>query len=344
MRITKNYPTVLTYGYSNKHKANDIVGNNGSYNVLDTIRAFYGGTIELICNTCNENFNYAKYGNDANQTAINKYGHSYGNFVLINHGKINGHSYKTRYAHLQSIAVSVGQKVIEGQDIGYMGNTGYSEGGHTHFELIVDGVCVDPYDYLFKGKTFGPTSIGYFDGVSETNVSGWAYNGKDDTALDIHVYVYDMNMNYVDGHPFEKAANIYREDIIPAGAGNGHHGFNIPIDFNKILQPGTYKVRCYMICDNNPWLNREKLEDDGIRELVIKEKALVVEEPVVETPAENEPETSPEEPIEDGQVNTPTDSETIENDTNNEEKKHNVIVSFITMIFKIISEILKGGK
>lgn len=68
----------------------------------------------------------------------------YGNMVMIDHG--NG--YKTLYAHLSQIMVVVGQTVAKGQVIGRMGSTGHSTGPHTHFEIILNGVHVNPLDYL----------------------------------------------------------------------------------------------------------------------------------------------------------------------------------------------------
>lgn len=62
--------------------------------------------------------------------------YSYGNYVVINHG--NG--YKTLYAHMSSIAVTVGQGVTQGQVIGYVGSTGNSTGNHCHFEMYYNGV------------------------------------------------------------------------------------------------------------------------------------------------------------------------------------------------------------
>ncbi len=62
------------------------------------------------------------------------YSSSYGNVVFISHN-INGKVYTTVYAHLSSRAVSSGQKVNQGQFIGYMGNTGQSYGQHLHFEI-----------------------------------------------------------------------------------------------------------------------------------------------------------------------------------------------------------------
>ncbi|MGG3547102.1 SH3 domain-containing protein [Bacillus paranthracis] len=62
------------------------------------------------------------------------YSESYGNVVFISHN-MNGQTYTTVYAHLNSRSVSAGQSVKQGQQIGFMGNTGQSEGQHLHFEV-----------------------------------------------------------------------------------------------------------------------------------------------------------------------------------------------------------------
>ena len=59
---------------------------------------------------------------------------SYGNVVYMTHS-INGQMFTTVYAHMSSILVSSGAYVSKGQQIGVMGNTGYSFGQHLHFEL-----------------------------------------------------------------------------------------------------------------------------------------------------------------------------------------------------------------
>lgn len=70
--------------------------------------------------------------------------YGYGNRVVVDHG--NG--YKTLYAHLSNIYVSVGQSVSRGQVIGQMGSTGRSTGIHLHFEIHYRGVPVNPLAIL----------------------------------------------------------------------------------------------------------------------------------------------------------------------------------------------------
>lgn len=60
---------------------------------------------------------------------------SYGRYVRINHG--NG--YTTYYAHLSGFNVSVGQSVGYATTIGYVGNSGGSDGSHLHYEQRLNG-------------------------------------------------------------------------------------------------------------------------------------------------------------------------------------------------------------
>ncbi|PEA88698.1 hypothetical protein CON71_17600 [Bacillus thuringiensis] len=62
------------------------------------------------------------------------YSESYGNVVFISHN-VKGKMYTTVYAHLNSRSVSTNQSVTQGQEIGFMGNTGHSHGQHLHFEI-----------------------------------------------------------------------------------------------------------------------------------------------------------------------------------------------------------------
>ncbi len=69
---------------------------------------------------------------------------SYGLYVVI----MSPGGIETLYAHLSSISVSAGESVVQGQQIGVIGETGYSTGTHLHFEVIDNGVRVNPLSYL----------------------------------------------------------------------------------------------------------------------------------------------------------------------------------------------------
>lgn len=71
---------------------------------------------------------------------------AYGNAILIDHGN----NVVTRYAHLQSVNVTVGKQVQRGEVIGAMGNTGRSTGPHLHYEVQVAGVPVNPMRYILN--------------------------------------------------------------------------------------------------------------------------------------------------------------------------------------------------
>ena len=69
---------------------------------------------------------------------------SYGNQVLLD----NGAGLSTRYAHMTQTAVTAGEAVTAGQVIGYVGSTGDSTGFHLHFEVMQNGVRVNPMDMV----------------------------------------------------------------------------------------------------------------------------------------------------------------------------------------------------
>ena len=73
---------------------------------------------------------------------ISGWNNSYGNQVLLD----NGAGLSTRYAHMTQTAVTAGEAVTAGQVIGYVGNTGDSTGFHLHFEVMQNGVRVNPLD------------------------------------------------------------------------------------------------------------------------------------------------------------------------------------------------------
>lgn len=84
------------------------------------------------------------YAAAAGTVIIAGWSSSAGNWVVIDHG--NG--LVTKYMHHSALAVSAGQTVTKGQQIGYVGNTGNSFGAHLHFQVEVNGSAVDPQGYL----------------------------------------------------------------------------------------------------------------------------------------------------------------------------------------------------
>ena len=118
----------ITQGYkAGVHNGIDLVGKD--YTLAWEI-AHSDGTVVAVRNNCNGFENG-----------------SYGNYVKIRHD--NG--YYTLYAHgaYNTVKVSVGQRVSRGQRLMYMGNTGYSFGGHLHWEVRTpNDVKIDPTPYL----------------------------------------------------------------------------------------------------------------------------------------------------------------------------------------------------
>lgn len=116
------WPTVERYlsGYKydpNIHPAIDIAGQEGN--------AIFAADSGVVV--------YAGWSN-----------YGYGYLIVIDHGA----GWQTAYAHLSAVGVSCGESVLRGSVIGALGNTGNSTGPHLHFEMIFNGVKVNPMDFL----------------------------------------------------------------------------------------------------------------------------------------------------------------------------------------------------
>ena len=72
------------------------------------------------------------------------YNSAYGNMVIIDHGG----GITTLYAHGERILVNVGDVLYQGNPVLEVGSTGYSTGPHAHFEVRINGVYVEPLDYI----------------------------------------------------------------------------------------------------------------------------------------------------------------------------------------------------
>lgn len=129
-RVFKSKGNVVTQKYrAGYHNGIDLVGTGYS---LDYIVAHSDGTV---------------VGIRKDYATQDKTGNSYGNYVKIKHD--NG--YYTLYAHMKygSVTVNVGDRVSQGQVIGYMGATGHSTGAHLHFEVRnQNDTRIDPTSYI----------------------------------------------------------------------------------------------------------------------------------------------------------------------------------------------------
>jgi len=84
------------------------------------------------------------YTTAAGTVTETSYDEGYGKLIKIRHTG----GYETRYAHLYSFQVRVGDTVKKGQIIGLMGDTGISTGPHLHYEVLFFGSKVNPLAYL----------------------------------------------------------------------------------------------------------------------------------------------------------------------------------------------------
>ena len=151
-RVLKGGSCEITQFYGvNGHLGTDIVGAGYT---LDGIKAHSDGVVSYV---------QSGYGNAQGSSGMA----SYGNMLKIKHN--NG--YETLYAHLDSIYVSNGQSVVKGQDIGYMGNTGNSCGGHLHFEVFKDGVRLNSQDYLDRDFVTLPSPVERSEEVDQIHIT-----------------------------------------------------------------------------------------------------------------------------------------------------------------------------
>ncbi len=76
------------------------------------------------------------------------YSFAYGNRVIVAHGLRNGVGLATAYNHLSRYSTFRGQRVRQGDVIGYVGSTGFSTGCHLHFMVMRNGRPVNPRPWL----------------------------------------------------------------------------------------------------------------------------------------------------------------------------------------------------
>jgi murein DD-endopeptidase MepM/ murein hydrolase activator NlpD len=78
-----------------------------------------------------------------------------GNYLRIDHGS----GCITTFAHLIAFNVKLGDKVERREVVAFMGNTGRSTGPHLHYQIEVNGVVVDPIDYIISARAKLPLGL-----------------------------------------------------------------------------------------------------------------------------------------------------------------------------------------
>ena len=130
------------YRWGSMHRGIDI-SSSGIYG--KAIVAIADGVVTETYNSCTHQSKTDKC------TAHQKKwcGSGWGNHVKMDHGIYKGQTMGAIYAHMTHPTVSVGQRVTQGQVIGYVGSTGNSTGYHLHLSLLINGEYKDPYSYFF---------------------------------------------------------------------------------------------------------------------------------------------------------------------------------------------------
>ena len=98
----------------------------------------------------------ADKGDPVYSTADGKISHAasagnYGNLVIVEHG----YGLETRYGHLSSFKVKVGQQVKRGDLVGLVGSTGRTTGPHLHYEVRANGRILNPLQLLLNPRRNG---------------------------------------------------------------------------------------------------------------------------------------------------------------------------------------------
>lgn len=122
-RLTSPYGQRVLNGVTQFHKGVDLVG--------------VGST--AVCSVCDGTVLSSQIITDKSNRTW-----EWGNYVSVQAGDGTVHY----YCHLASRSVKKGDKVKRGQKLGIMGNTGYSFGAHTHFEVRRNNQSINAAEYL----------------------------------------------------------------------------------------------------------------------------------------------------------------------------------------------------
>lgn len=129
-RLIKDKDYKITGEYGKNHTGVDLVGTKSG---ISYITSHSDGIVYKVVDGKN---------NDKNTTGTA----TYGNYIQIKHKD----GYYTLYAHLEKgLKLKKGDKVLKGEVIGEMGNSGNSYGTHLHYEVRnPNNFVIDPTNYI----------------------------------------------------------------------------------------------------------------------------------------------------------------------------------------------------
>lgn len=172
----------------------------------------------------------------------------YGNYVIISHGQ----GYWTVYGHLlKGLAVSKGQAVRKGQTIGYMGNSGYSNGQHLHFEIRVGANAKsnskDPLNYLMledRGIYVNPDTKAK-DRIKYRPIGLGTPVDRDTSKLQIEVITETLNARKAPGTSSTRLGYMAKGvfNIISESEANGYTWAQVEPDLWLAEKEGSYTYR-----------------------------------------------------------------------------------------------------
>jgi len=159
--VNQLYSTVIHIGEElylpgislDRDKLNRIVGNRFIIPATGSVKNTYGSSIDPTTGLKNYNYGidiintkgtavYAARDGIVKNTSYNSY---FGRVVLLNHSG----SFQSMYACLESVTVEQGQYVLQGDLLGYMGNSGFKSNDHLQFSIFKNKEDVDTLEYIF---------------------------------------------------------------------------------------------------------------------------------------------------------------------------------------------------
>lgn len=153
---TKNLPTGENVSIQNVEVGQMYwpVGGNGG--LISEMPYGYGGYYGHKGLDISAAYGTPIYAAESGTVTLAKWYGDYGYCVMIEHddGTV------TVYGHASYLHVYAGQRVTQGQQIADVGSTGRSTGNHLHFEVRINGVCMNPINYLPK-HAFAPWCVRY---------------------------------------------------------------------------------------------------------------------------------------------------------------------------------------